>query len=409
MNKGLSKRVLSPLKRTASGSLSSIESLPPKTEAPEKLRTYKDFINRTIFTIAMAYVFLVLISLGVEVVIPLVIAIECTMFYEITRINQRARKDRQLVSMFVLKLWFLGSTIFLVTSHSIREPLVATFPWLLRYYANFGMFAFGLPMIGIVGFVLSLRKGMYRYQFIQFTWIVMTLLFTVIQGGIQIKNMMRGMIWFLLPVSCVVNNDIWAYAFGKMFGRTRLLALSPKKTLEGFLGAFLFTMAWSFWFAGFLGYFPELYCPKVDFHSSMHCEKDPLFVQRAIVLPSFIQKLTGNYLTTIQCSKAQQHALVLAAFASLLAPFGGFFASGLKRAFKLKDFGDLIPGHGGITDRMDCQGMMGVFTYVYLMSYVYSDAKCPSLHDLSSCALRLSDEGKIRLMRLLNESLSKGF
>ncbi|EAN84205.1 CDP-diacylglycerol synthetase, putative, partial [Trypanosoma cruzi] len=144
MNKGLSKRVLSPLKRTASGSISSIESLPPKTEAPEKLRTYKDFINRTIFTIAMAYVFLVLISLGVEVVIPLVIAIECTMFYEITRINQRARKDRQLVSMFVLKLWFLGSTIFLVTSHSIREPLVATSPWLLRYYANFGMFAFGL-------------------------------------------------------------------------------------------------------------------------------------------------------------------------------------------------------------------------------------------------------------------------
>ncbi|RNF12319.1 putative CDP-diacylglycerol synthetase [Trypanosoma conorhini] len=403
MHQGGARRVLAPLKRTSADPV----GVPPPPPPP-KLRSYKDFINRTVFTIAMAYVFLVLISLGVVVVIPLVIALLCTMFYEITRINQRVRKDRQLVSILPLKLWFLGSTLFLVTVHSIRDPMLATFPWLAKYYANFGMFAFGLPMIGIVGFVLSLRKGMYRYQFIQFTWIVMTLLFIVIQGGIQIKNMMRGMIWFLLPVSCVVNNDIWAYAFGKFFGRTMLLALSPKKTVEGFLGAFVFTMAWAFWFAGFLGYFPELYCPKVDFHSPMHCEKDPLFVQRAFVLPSCIQKLTGNYVKTIQCSKAQQHALVLAAFASLLAPFGGFFASGLKRAFKLKDFGDLIPGHGGITDRMDCQGMMGVFTYVYLMSYVYSDARCPSLPDLSSCVLRLSDDGKLRLLRLLNESLTRG-
>ena len=51
----------------------------------------------------------------------------------------------------------------------------------------------------------------------------------------------------------------------------------------------------------------------------------------------------------------QLHALVMALFASLIAPFGGFFASGFKRSFKIKDFGDSIPGHGGMTDRMDCQ------------------------------------------------------
>ena len=44
-------------------------------------------------------------------------------------------------------------------------------------------------------------------------------------------------------------------------------------------------------------------------------------------------------------------------FASIIAPFGGFFASGFKRGFKIKDFGDSIPGHGGMTDRMDCQVM----------------------------------------------------
>ena len=41
---------------------------------------------------------------------------------------------------------------------------------------------------------------------------------------------------------------------------------------------------------------------------------------------------------------AQVHAMVLAVFASIFAPFGGFFASGFKRAFKMKDFGDTIPG-----------------------------------------------------------------
>jgi len=45
-------------------------------------------------------------------------------------------------------------------------------------------------------------------------------------------------------------------------------------------------------------------------------------------------------------------------FASLLAPLGGFFASGFKRAIKIKDFGTTIPGHGGLTDRMDCQMLM---------------------------------------------------
>jgi len=64
------------------------------------------------------------------------------------------------------------------------------------------------------------------------------------------------------------------------------------------------------------------------------------------------------------------HVLVLSTFASLIAPFGGFFASGLKRTFKIKDFGDSIPGHGGMTDRMDCQFIMGFFVFMYYSSFI---------------------------------------
>ena len=52
----------------------------------------------------------------------------------------------------------------------------------------------------------------------------------------------------------------------------------------------------------------------------------------------------------------------MAIFASLVAPFGGFFASGFKRAFNIKDFGHSIPGHGGMTDRMDCQCVCSCFS-----------------------------------------------
>jgi phosphatidate cytidylyltransferase len=66
----------------------------------------------------------------------------------------------------------------------------------------------------------------------------------------------------------------------------------------------------------------------------------------------------------------QFHVFILATFASLVAPFGGFFASGLKRTFKIKDFGDSIPGHGGMTDRMDCQFIMGSIAFFYYSSFI---------------------------------------
>jgi phosphatidate cytidylyltransferase len=80
----------------------------------------------------------------------------------------------------------------------------------------------------------------------------------------------------------------------------------------------------------------------------------------------------GLSVTSVNYLPVQLHALVFAGFASLLAPFGGFFASGLKRGLQIKDFGESIPGHGGIADRMDCQMLMGVFATVYVQNFVRS-------------------------------------
>jgi phosphatidate cytidylyltransferase len=92
------------------------------------------------------------------------------------------------------------------------------------------------------------------------------------------------------------------------------------------------------------------------------------------------------------------HAFVLGSFASLCAPFGGFFASGFKRAFRIKDFGDTIPGHGGVTDRFDCQIVMGGFTYMYLNTFVYASFAVTTLASMKAAAGNLTDKERLELI-----------
>ncbi|MGE5404246.1 MAG: phosphatidate cytidylyltransferase, partial [Candidatus Saccharibacteria bacterium] len=51
--------------------------------------------------------------------------------------------------------------------------------------------------------------------------------------------------------------------------------------------------------------------------------------------------------------------------AGILAPVGDLFASGIKRTFKIKDFGDVIPGHGGFLDRFDSLLVVAPLVYYF--------------------------------------------
>ncbi len=59
-------------------------------------------------------------------------------------------------------------------------------------------------------------------------------------------NVYKGIYWFIFPHLCVIVNDIMAYAFGMIFGKTPLIKLSPKKTWEGFIGGMISTFAMAF-------------------------------------------------------------------------------------------------------------------------------------------------------------------
>jgi phosphatidate cytidylyltransferase len=248
-------------------------------------------------------------------------------------------------------------------------------------------------LAGFVFFVGSLQKGHYKFQFQQFAWTHMALYLIVVQAHFVMNNILEGMIWFFLPASLVITNDIFAYLCGITFGRTPLISLSPKKTVEGFVGAWIFTVLFGFGMTNVLMRYKYFICPVTvslpgkpercthrlmviffkdlgaTIFGGLDCDPNPVFIKQPYTLPVDLPAWT-HIPHTIWVEPMQFHILVFATFASLIAPFGGFFASGLKRTFKIKDFGDSIPGHGGMTDRMDCQFIMGFFAYMYYSSFI---------------------------------------
>jgi len=123
-------------------------------------------------------------------------------------------------------------------------------------------------------------------------------------------------------------------------------------------------------------------------------------------LPQFVQnlgKLIGQDWVTVTIYPYVLHSISLSLFSSIIGPFGGFFASGFKRAFKIKDFGDTIPGHGGLVDRFDCQLLMATFVHVYHSSFI----KAVSPAKLVQQIIALKPEDQLQVFNLLKDNLTK--
>jgi len=342
-------------------------------------------VTRTLWTFIMIGTFLVLLLLGHTYMILLVMLCQTLVYREVTALfslttspEENTGKDPWSTTLnwyfFVVTNYFLyGESIIYYFKHVVFADAQ-----LLPFATNHRIISFTLYTIGFVGFVMSLQKGYLKQQFGLFCWVHMSLLIIVLSSHFIINNILEGLIWFWVPASLVICNDVFAYIWGITFGRTPLIALSPKKTVEGFVGAFWSTMIFGVIWGTFFMQFKYMICPVHDLGvsawSSMECTPNPIFVWREWQIWSplalCLSTLLGRSVTTISYAPYQFHLLCMSGFASLVAPFGGFFASGFKRAFNIKDFGHSIPGHGGMTDRMDCQFLMGVFVYVYHSSLI---------------------------------------
>ncbi len=114
-------------------------------------------------------------------------------------------------------------------------------------------------------------------------------------------------------------NDSFAYLVGKNFGKRKLFeSVSPKKTIEGFIGGVVFSI-----FSGII----------ISYYS-------PLF--------------------------SMVHWIVLALIASVLGTAGDLVESKFKRQANIKDSGTIMPGHGGLLDRLDSLFFVAPFVYLYI-------------------------------------------
>lgn len=133
---------------------------------------------------------------------------------------------------------------------------------------------------------------------------------------------------FLLALIIPMATDIFAYATGRLIGKTPLVPkISPKKTVEGLLGGLFFSTLVS-----------------------------------TVYLSCFLKFQEGGFpYIIVPC-------LVLL---SLISQFGDFAASKIKREIGIKDYGDLIPGHGGLLDRFDSYLLVfpTFFVILHLMKF----------------------------------------
>ncbi|KAJ6795353.1 phosphatidate cytidylyltransferase [Iris pallida] len=341
---------------------------------------YKSMLIRTYSSVWMIGGFSFIIYMGHLYIWAMVVVIQIYMAMELFNLLRKANEERQLPGFRLLNWHFFFTAMLFTYGRFLSRQLVNTVTSdkllykLVSGLIKYQMFiCYFLYIAGFVWFILTLKKKMYKYQFSQYAWTHMILLMVFAQSSFTVANIFEGIFWFLLPASLIVINDVAAYFFGFFFGRTPLIKLSPKKTWEGFIGASVATMFSAFVLANFLGRFQWLTCPRKDLSTGwLYCDPGPMFKPDYYSLVEWVPEWFPW--KEVAILPVQWHALAFGLFASIIAPFGGFFASGFKRAFKFKDFGDSIPGHGGITDRMDCQMVMAVFAYIYHQSFVMGES-----------------------------------
>ncbi len=376
---------------------------PSQVAAPKKV-SRKSVITRTITACVLIIMYLVMLRAGHFYCILVGACTQVELYRELVNVRYVPAKERSMPLFrslqwgwfWVAMFWCYGEALhnFCKENREFKHFTVVT--------EHTDTVVFIMYCSLFVASVLSMRKDLVRFQISQYMWSLVTILLVVVQCKFFASYTLKGLFWFFFPMATVVMNDVSAYFCGITMGRKYIksvfLSLSPNKTWEGFLGAGVLTLIFSFLFPVLLSKFQWLVCPAETltvwpFPPAMQgCEPNPIFLPQNYLITLPVLGRVHLALLPIQL-----HGLSYGLFASLIAPFGGFFASAIKRAYSLKDFDNFMPGHGGMMDRMDCQLFMMAFTSFHYQYFIMPLK--PTVEALLGQIVRLSAVERAQLLR----------
>eukprot|EP01038_Epipyxis_sp_PR26KG_P010077 gene10077-13543_t len=341
-------------------------------EKKKSPNTIKKILTRAVAATILFCIYMLILFSGHLYCIAAVVLTQIELYREVVNIRYIAAKERSMPWFRTLQWAWFFVAMFLVYGETLHKFCVEHHQLVkLTQITRFIHPAvYIMYWVLFVASVLTLKPGMIRFQLSQHMFSIVTVCLVVFQCKFFAENTLNGLFWYLFPMATVIMNDCSAYfagiSFGKKFISAPFLALSPNKTWEGFIGAAIGTIFFSFFMPAFLAQFDWLICPADGlylwpFPPPLTCEPNPVFIKTIINLP---------FVGPQSLYPIQLHGIAYGVFASVVAPFGGFFASALKRAYNKKDFDSFIPGHGGMMDRMDCQLLMATFTTFYYFAFI---------------------------------------
>ena len=162
--------------------------------------------------------------------------------------------------------------------------------------------------------------------------LILSFFYVTIFAGVTYYFIYIDNIYFVYILLICAFSDIGGYVFGKIFKGKKLTDISPNKTISGSLGSLLFSLVPYFLF-------------KV------------VFIYSEIEFFAFVSDNLSNILICI--------------YLSLICQMGDLFISYFKRLSDVKDTGKILPGHGGLLDRID--GIIFAIPALAILGYLLNN------------------------------------